>query len=507
MLPKVVRDTNDPELLRKFLTHTMGLLDKSQKRVHELEAEKAKKDQKILKLDDQLTAMQKRHFGKSSEKRSRRRSTSEDKLTLHGASLLPPPDKKELQELTEILVKHKLNEDQLADIAEEYGYPRDSKWELMKGFYDESEELDVVVQSYVRKRNRQFKYRLKASVGTDNVVIIAAPGSNKIMPGAKYSAELAVDVVASKYLYHLPFERIRRQMEAAGLTIAVKTLYSLCFFVHCYLENIAAKIKEEILTCGLALHIDETRWPINITKQSDGYMWVMSNQAGSYYQFEPTRSGKIAKELIGSYVGPVVTDGFSGYKARIGKLDHINLAFCWAHARRKFTDIEKNYPKEVAQVLDLMGELFHVEKIAKDFDDLKSKRLNLSTEIIIKIKDWLMEAKMKARSESELLKAINYCMNHWSGLIKFLDDVRIPLTNNEVERTIRHSVMGRKNFYGSRSINGADVTSTLYTIVESCKKVELEPKAYILMAVKKKIIGQEPLTPLEYAKSIRVKTA
>jgi len=98
-------------------------------------------------------------------------------------------------------------------------------------------------------------------------------------------------------------------------------------------------------------------------------------------------------------------------------------------------------------------------------------------------------------------------MNHWNGLTKFIDDVRIPLTNNEVERTIRHSVMGRKNFYGSRSINGADVTATLNTIVESCKKVELEPKAYILMAVKKKVCGQEPPTPLEYARQIRCKTA
>ena len=77
-------------------------------------------------------------------------------------------------------------------------------------------------------------------------------------------------------------------------------------------------------------------------------------------------------------------------------------------------------------------------------------------------------------------------MNHWEGLTRFLQDVCIPLTNNEAERTIRHSVIGRKNFYGSRTINGADVTATLYTVIESCKKAQLDPKNYILMAVKKK---------------------
>ena len=118
-----------------------------------------------------------------------------------------------------------------------------------------------------------------------------------------------------------------------------------------------------------------------------------------------------------------------------------------------------------------------------------------------------MEQKEKARPESHLQKAINYTMNHWEGLGLFLGNVNIPLSNNEAERTVRHSVMGRKNFYGSRTINGADVTATLYTVIESCKKVEIDPKAYILMVVKKKIAKEKNVpTPLQYAQKNRVKT-
>ncbi len=505
MLPKVIQNEQDPEVLKAFFSFIVNQNKDLKNEVEVLRAEKNIKDQQRLNLDDQLVAMQKRHFAKSSEKRTSSRPKTEGKrqLTLHGESFAPAPSEKELGQLKEIKIDIELTPEELSDIAEEYGYARDSEWEHLNGFYDESEEVDVVVQSYVRKKNRRHKYRLKASEGSDREVIVTAPASQKIMPGAKYSIELAVDVVASKYIYHLPLERIRRQMEAASLTVATNTLYSLCFFVHCYLEGLAKKIQQEIIGCGLALHLDETRWPINNKKQSDGYMWVMSNSAGSYYQFEPTRSGKIAKELIGSYQGPIVADGFSGYKSEFKGMKQIILAFCWAHARRKFVDIEKNYPREVNEILDLMEELFHIERMAENFNDLKVKRETQSKIIIDKIKAWALENKLKARGESELLKAINYLMNHWDGLIKFLDDVKIPLTNNEVERTIRHSVMGRKNFYGSRSINGADVTSTLYTVVESCKKVELEPRAYILMAVKKKIAGQEPPTPLEYARKIR----
>ncbi len=93
-------------------------------------------------------------------------------------------------------------------------------------------------------------------------------------------------------------------------------------------------------------------------------------------------------------------------------------------------------------------------------------------------------------------------MKHWDGLTEFLKDPKIPLTNNDAERAMRQSVMGRKNFYGSRSINGGDLASIMHTIVESCKKVELDPKAYILMAVKMKakdktIKAPTPLSRLE----------
>ena len=100
-------------------------------------------------------------------------------------------------------------------------------------------------------------------------------------------------------------------------------------------------------------------------------------------------------------------------------------------------------------------------------------------------------------------KAINYTMNHWAGLTLFLTDNRVPLTNNDAERTLRHGVVGRKNFYGSKTINGADVAATLYTIIQSCQKIELEPTSYIRYAVNTKIQGNPPLTTREYARSIR----
>ena len=510
LTPLVLKEKS-PEVLQALLSHTLSYVKRLEKENKALIKEQAKKVQSFLDLDDELLRFKKMLFGTSSEKRSvsnRARNKAKRALSLHSESLAPEPIEKERKGIAEINVDHKLSKEELADIAEKYGYPRDSEWEHVKGLYDESTDIHVEVQSYKRRLHRRHKYRLKASKEKDKQVIVTAPSPVKIVPKSNYSTEFAVETALSKYLYHLPLERISRQMESAGLKIACRTLYSLCYFTAIHLEELVKEIKEEILKSGLCLHLDETPWPINNANQSNGYMWVLSHQGGSYYQFEPTRAGLIAKELIGpDYKGPILTDGYVGYVSQVKEMNknekRINLCFCWSHVRRKFIEIERNYPQACKEVLDLIGELFSIERKAGSYEALEELRSKESEEIVKKIRLSLFKYKRVARKGSGLDKAINYTLKLWEGLTYFLISAKVPLTNNEAERTIRHSVMGRKNFYGSRTINGADVAATFYTVIESCKKVELDPKSYILMAVEEKLAGRQVPTPLEYAQQVR----
>ena len=150
-----------------------------------------------------------------------------------------------------------------------------------------------------------------------------------------------------------------------------------------------------------------------------------------------------------------------------------------------------------------MGELFEIERKAKKYEELKELRQKESKYIIDKLLAFYEELLSEARVESNFKKAISYSLKRWKGLTLFLEDEKIPLTNNEAERTIRHSVMGRKNFHGSRTHRGAKTAQILYTVIESCKKVELDPTAYILMAVKNKLQKKPVKTPLQYAREIR----
>lgn len=235
-LPQSVKQENNPDVLRLLLasvTARMKSLEKENKQLHE---EKKIKDQESFSLDDALLLARKRMFGKSSEKRSgSRKRDSKKKPSVHSESLVPPPTEEEMGSLVEIKVDHEPTSEELAKIALEYGYPEDAEWECIVGLFDESNEVDIKVESYVRKKHRRFKYRLKCTKGTEKEVIVTAPNAMKIIPGAKYSIDLSIDVVLKKFLYHLPYERIRRMMESGGLRVSTKVLYGLAFFVHCYL--------------------------------------------------------------------------------------------------------------------------------------------------------------------------------------------------------------------------------------------------------------------------------
>jgi hypothetical protein len=196
-----------------------------------------------------------------------------------------------------------------------------------------------------------------------------------------------------------------------------------------------------------------------------------------------------------------VSDAYSGYY-QFKKSQTHDLALCHAHARRNFWDIKDDNPL-ATEIIDMWDRLFKFEKLARNFKELLEIRQARSKPLIEEMKNWLTAQLIESRPETHMRGAIQYCFNHWPELTKFLENAIIPLSNNEAERTIRHAVMGRKNFYGSRSIDGADVTAIMYTIIESCKKVELDPRDYFLITLRKSAAGELTETPFEMAKRQR----
>lgn len=506
--PHILDSESDPRVLRAIAK----MLDSENQRltdvIKKIQAEQAKQAQQKINIEEFLSIFRKKFFDKSSEKsikdRNRDRMNEYPELLVHSQNLWPPPRKKATRNLESEERVHEASDEDLKSMSEllELKDPSASQWEEIPNLFDQSVEINIVERQYKKIVHKKKKYRLKKEFElSEKQMIVAAPGPVKFVPGSSYSTEFVASIVIDKYLNHIPLERQCRIMGSLGLgNMHTQVLYNLSRLASEYLFPIAEKIKDEVLD-HLLVHSDETPWPINNKKDSDGYMWIISNNRGSYYRFEPTRSGKVVKETLQGFKGTIMTDGYSGYY-QFRKDININLSLCHAHARRYFWDIKEDNP--VAQeIIDLWENLFKIEHLAKDFDDLKVIRDKKSRPIIDEMKKWLMERFPESRPESPLRKAIQYSMNHWTELTKFLNDPIIPLTNNEAERTIRQAVMGRKNFYGSKSIDGADVAAIMYTLIESCKKVEIDPREYFLVTLKQSSAGESTETPYEMAFRLR----
>jgi transposase len=359
------------------------------------------------------------------------------------------------------------------------------EWE---GHFEESEEIDVVVRQHVRKLKRRQKYR--CSCGQ-----IESPlAEPRVVPGGRYSNEFALQVAVNKHLDHLPLERQVRMMEREGLEVTSQTLWDQELALYRLLKSAKDRLKEYLLHRPV-LGVDETRWPVFGKETKNWTMWCVADQYGVFYDILEGRGGEQAQAVLKDYQGQLMVDGYVVYEWLARGSLGLLLAFCWAHVRRHFQEIETSFPVEVKQVLDLIGQLFAIEKEATSVEDLAEKRRTKSRAVTEEIYRFLTTT--PSTPGSGLRKAMSYVANRWTGLTRFLDNPAIPLTNNATERAQRGPVVGRKVFYGSHSKQGTEVAAVFYSLVESAKLCGLNPVAYLRIAMNTALAGEQIPLPHE----------
>ena len=365
-----------------------------------------------------------------------------------------------------------------------------------KGQFETSELINVVQRKFVIEKVQRHKYRCQCQS-----TIVCAPAPLKLVPGGRYSLEFAVEVAVDKYLDHLPLNRQVARMRREGLYATTQTLCDQTArlaqtVVYCY-DAIG-----DGLILNRVLHMDETTWWLLNTKPSKRwYVWCMANREGVYYRISPSRSSKVALDMLEHFEGTLVTDAYKVYVSLANKPGTpFEVVFCWAHARRKLITAERSYP-QCTEAIELIRGLYEVERRvpepAIDADEeLRARaremraalRDNESRCITKLLFDWAQE--QRGVPGSSLRKATDYLVNHWTPLTAFLDDPDIPLDNNLVERQLRSPVIGRKNHLGSRSEDGAHVAEILYTLIHSAVMVGVDPRRYLLEAARRAL--EEP---------------
>ena len=112
-----------------------------------------------------------------------------------------------------------------------------------------------------------------------------------------------------------------------------------------------------------------------------------------------------------------------------------------------------------------------------------------SKPIVEDLKTWLAVQLARASAKSAIAVAIRYGLNHWDGLTRFLEDGRIEIDTNTVERSIRPIALNRKNALFAGSDEGGANWAIIASLIETCKLNGIDPQAYLADVITKIVNG------------------
>jgi transposase len=357
---------------------------------------------------------------------------------------------------------------------------------------DVSERLDKIPAKLRVIVTRRPKYACRSC--TDGVV--QAPAPNRLIVGGLPTEALVADVLVAKYADHLPLYRQAQIFARDGLQIDRSTLAHWVGFAAVELEPLHARLVQ-MLKSSTKLFADETRCPVldpGRGRTKTGYLWTIARDDRPWggtdppavaYLYAPGRGAEHAVRHLAGFSGTLQVDGYVAYDAltdaeRPG--GPLTLAFCWSHFRRRFYDIAKGGNAPIAtEALERIAQLYAIEAEIRgqSAQDRCAARQAGTKPLVEDLKAWLAQQLARVSGRSPIAEAIRYGLSHWDGLIRFLDDGRIEIDTNTVERSIRPIALNRKNALFAGSDEGGTNWAVIASLIETAKLNGVNPNAWL----------------------------
>ncbi len=350
-----------------------------------------------------------------------------------------------------------------------------------------SEQLDYEPARFLKRRLVRRKYVSRQNP-EDGPVIAALPPmlQERSIP----AAGLLAQIIVSKYVDHLPLYRqeqiywtrhrvwVPRQSQARWVGMVAD-----------WFQPIYHYIRSGVMAGGY-VQVDET--PVRYLapgngKTKTGYFWTASRPGGdAVYQWAISRAAACLDNVLPvDFKGTVQCDGYAAYASFARHKEHIQLAACWAHARRKFYEAREQDPGVAQWLLRQIRHLYRIERklrLSKSGPQLRAaRRAHQARPIYQRLHRVLTRLKMRRRylPRSRMGLSIDYALNLWPLLGVYLDDGRIEIDQNLVENAIRPTALGKKNWLFIGEAEAGERSAILYTIVECCRRRGIDPFAYL----------------------------
>jgi transposase len=349
-----------------------------------------------------------------------------------------------------------------------------------------SEMLDYVPARLRVLRIRRPKYGCR-TCGT----IHQAPAPERPIAKGRASASLLAHVLVSKYCDHLPLYRQSQIFARQGVMLNRSTLANWVGGASWWLEALRERLAAHIFASG-KLFADDTPVPVldpGRGRTRTGRLWVYvrddrpwagPDPPAAVYFYSPDRRAERPAAHLTKFRGVLQVDGYPGFETLTA--GEILLAACWAHTRRKFYDLHQATGSPIAaEALRRIAGLYAIETEIRGHsaNERQLHRERHARPVIEALKPWLEHQLLQVPPRSGLAEAIRYALARWPALCRFVEDGRIELDNNPVERAIRPVALGRKNHLFAGSDGGADRWAVVASLLETAKLNGVEPYTYL----------------------------
>lgn len=302
---------------------------------------------------------------------------------------------------------------------------------------------DVVRTKYVCRHCKHF---------------VTAPGPSRIAHSSYGSPDFSALTIVNKYQLGIPDYRQAHWFGSLGLKVPRITLDNNHIACAQRLRPLVDALRVALVEQPY-IHADETTMQClkenGRLPESKSWMFVyLSGECEDHpvvlFDYQHTRAGEHALHFLTrpdgtSFDGALQVDGFEGYNC-LGSAERYG---CMAHARRRFFKAEEAVPAGseeeslAAQARKMIDEAYDVERSAKGLPWIERQKVRKekTAPVMARLKEWLDAHAPDLPRRSLLGKAVHYMQDQWDRLIAFIDNGRIEIDNNSVERQIRKFAM------------------------------------------------------------------
>jgi len=353
---------------------------------------------------------------------------------------------------------------------------------------EDSEQLEIEVRAYrrlIRRRRYQRKCRCRNCPRT-----ITAPPPPKLIPKGLLGTSVWVEILLEKFSSHRPTERLLGCWRLLGLDVAAGTVAGGLQRLEPLFEPLYKALLERNALSAFA-QADETRWMVFIDYEGKtGYrwwLWVFLGTDTVVFRLDPSRSHDVPQGHFPAAAEAVLmVDRYSAYKAMAqvnqGK---VLLAFCWAHVRRDFVRVGKGWPECKPWALSWLRQIrdlycYHRERQTQEPGSAEFAAADTALrQAVTAMSDQARWELADQKLPTPCRQTLESLQEHWEGLTRFLDDLRVPLDNNGSERQVRGPALGRKNYYGSGALWSGRLAAMLFSLFSTLKLAKINARKWL----------------------------